>query len=497
MTNKQLPGPRDGASERRSWPVQRPMFDAAVAKSEFFKSFTGLVEGRAEAADVIRIVSDMNSTTNMAGYSTEAVGMRKAFRSLTDAGYNERVAQFLREASLLIPSLKDGLAGEMISALWYAAQNDAYLATVGSALENIQPAGLSREKLAGLTRVSALVEERRKAKSPALDEASSASPLSSIGSDPIEAPPSPDSSARDPSTPDSTEPEQHPEDGAVQPSMKPPRRFSLGKPLAALVAVAGIIVLGFAFIRHHKSHKIHIEASAPVESRAQKPEVREPKPGLPRPAQAQTAQAQPAQAQIPAQRPAASETAISKTPLLETRQEKESGAYPVAALARKPAGPTSEEVLARLREPSEADWVDERAMEIARAIVVMPPEEARRVFAGINPIVPSGFDAGLDGSVEAGSEDGKEDGGTSHTAKRTLVVPVLRRVALGRDPHKAVNAIARLGALAEAGDSEAARVLDGLSEEKKVRGSIPRTDALRKALPIYIDTLQNHDLQNQ
>jgi hypothetical protein len=139
MTNgrepSKTPVPDSGSeSDRRRWIHKRAQFDSAINTARLLGVVQNLASGAVTARDVLQTVLEVNSSTDQAQYVAEMLAMKKEFRDLTRLEYYPEVANFLSEGSRLIPNLTDGLASQMLMAMGHAAQNDAYLETVSSAV---------------------------------------------------------------------------------------------------------------------------------------------------------------------------------------------------------------------------------------------------------------------------------------------------------------------------------------------------------------------------
>lgn len=139
MTNGREPSntpvPDSGSeSDRRKWIHKRAQFDSAINTARLLGVVQNLAAGAITARDVLQIVLEVNSSTDQAQYVAEMLAMKKEFRDLARLEFYPEIANFLSEGSRLIPNLTDGLASQMLMAMGHAAQNDAYLETVSSAV---------------------------------------------------------------------------------------------------------------------------------------------------------------------------------------------------------------------------------------------------------------------------------------------------------------------------------------------------------------------------
>ena len=139
MTNgrepSRTPVPDSGSeSDRRKWIHKRAQFDSAINTARLLNVVQNLAAGAIAAHDVLQIILEVNSSTDQAQYVAEMLAMKKEFRDLARLEFYPEIANFLSEGSLLIPNLTDGLASQMLMAMGHAAQNDAYLETVSSAV---------------------------------------------------------------------------------------------------------------------------------------------------------------------------------------------------------------------------------------------------------------------------------------------------------------------------------------------------------------------------
>jgi len=139
MTNgrepSKTPVPDSGSeSDRRKWIHKRAQFDSAINTARLLSVVQNLAAGAVTAQDALQIILEVNSSTDQAQYVAEMLAMKKEFRDLARLEYYPEIASFLSEGSRLIPNLTDGLASQMLMAMGHAAQNDAYLETVSSAV---------------------------------------------------------------------------------------------------------------------------------------------------------------------------------------------------------------------------------------------------------------------------------------------------------------------------------------------------------------------------
>ena len=126
-----------GESERRKWTHKRAQFDSAINTARLLGVVQNLAVGNMEASEALRIILEVNSATDQAQYVAEMLAMKKEFRDLARLDYIPEIAKFIRDGSRLVPSLTEGLASQMLMAMGHAAQNDAYLETVSSAVSTL------------------------------------------------------------------------------------------------------------------------------------------------------------------------------------------------------------------------------------------------------------------------------------------------------------------------------------------------------------------------
>jgi len=124
-------------SERRRWQHKRAQFDTAINTARLLGVVENLAMGHIEAREALRIILEVNSSKDQAQYVAEMLAMKKEFRDLARLEYGPEVAKFILEGSRLVPSLTGGLASQMLMAMGHAAQNDAYLETVSSAVSTL------------------------------------------------------------------------------------------------------------------------------------------------------------------------------------------------------------------------------------------------------------------------------------------------------------------------------------------------------------------------
>ena len=124
-------------SERRRWQHKRAQFDSAINTARLLGVVQNLALGSMQATEALRIILEVNFSKDQAQYVAEMLAMKKEFRDLARLEYNEELAKFILEGSRLVPTLTGGLASQMLMAMGHAAQNDAYLEVVSSAVSTL------------------------------------------------------------------------------------------------------------------------------------------------------------------------------------------------------------------------------------------------------------------------------------------------------------------------------------------------------------------------
>lgn len=136
-TDAPPPDSLSSESERRRWQHKRAQFDTAINTARLLGVVQNLALGSMEASEALRIILEVNASKDQAQYVAEMLAMKKEFRDLARLEYRAEVAKFILEGSRLVPALTGGLASQMLMAMGHAAQNDAYLETVSSAVSTL------------------------------------------------------------------------------------------------------------------------------------------------------------------------------------------------------------------------------------------------------------------------------------------------------------------------------------------------------------------------
>ena len=126
-----------GESERRKWTHKRAQFDSAINTARLLGVVQNIAMGNMESGEALRIILEVNEATDQAQYVAEMLAMKKEFRELARLDFIPEIAKFIRDGSRLVPGLTEGLASQMLMAMGHAAQNDAYLETVSSAVSTL------------------------------------------------------------------------------------------------------------------------------------------------------------------------------------------------------------------------------------------------------------------------------------------------------------------------------------------------------------------------
>ncbi len=84
-------------SDRRKWTHKRAQFDSAINSARLLGVIQNIAMGNMDANEALRIILEVNASTDQAQYVGEMLAMKKEFRELARLDFIPEIATFIHE----------------------------------------------------------------------------------------------------------------------------------------------------------------------------------------------------------------------------------------------------------------------------------------------------------------------------------------------------------------------------------------------------------------